>query len=807
LSSFVGREQAIAAVRQTLSTARLVTLTGAGGVGKTRLALEVGATLGDDYVDGVWLAELAPLAAPTHLAATVAAALEVAEVPGRSAEDALRASLQSKQLLLLLDNCEHLVEACAEVVEGLLRACAGLSVLATSRAPLGVTGEKTWLVPSLTLPPISLEHPPGLAASLGPVAASEAGRLFADRATAVRGGSAELDEQTIQAVAQICHRVDGIPLAIELAAAWTRVLSAQQIASRIASSFDLLVGVGRTAAPRHRTLRAAVEWSYNLLSEDERELFEQLSVFAGGWTLEAAEAVSGSHDVLSRVARLVDQSLVLAEPHGGADVRYRMLEPLRQFAQERLQARPAYTTVRDRHAAYFLALTECAQVALWGRGMRDSWIPRLAPEHDNLRTALRWLIDCVDVGSAQRLGAGLTRYWLFTGHVKEARVCLDELLALPSGEPPTVARARVAVGAAAAAAYEQDLKTCPMHAYQGLMLGRQVGDAWATAYAVFFCTPIALYLDNSPEQARGLLTEGLAASRAAGDRVLEAMLLSVDCTTRLAINDDVGAQASAETALAIAQEAGAQRETARALCLLGTVAFHRGDLQTARDRLQQGHHVWESEREPTEVLLVLRSLLFVAVDLGDVQLARSCLQMLLDAWAELGRLPWLVIGLLEGFAYLASHFGEHARVLRLAGAIEALEGVLGNSPAYFGSRTLDVSIRTARETVGSGEAAQAWAEGKRLSAEQAIEYACELLETQSEASADRQPRQASPGGLSPRELEVLRFVAAGRTNREIAAELVLSQRTVAHHLDSILSKLGVSSRSAATAFAFRNNLV
>jgi len=277
--------------------------------------------------------------------------------------------------------------------------------------------------------------------------------------------------------------------------------------------------------------------------------------------------------------------------------------------------------------------------------------------------------------------------------------------------------------------------------------------------------------------------------------------------TRLAINDDVGAQASAETALAIAEKAGALRETARALCLLGKVAFDRGDLQTARDRLQQGHRVWESEGEPTEVLLVLRSLGFVAVDLGDVQLARSYLQIRLDAWVEMGRLPWLVTGLLEGFAYLASHLGEHARVLRLAGAMDALHGVLDDWPAVFGGRTLDVSTNTARAKLGTRDAAHEWSVGTRLSAEQAIEYASEWLETPTEPNADPQRGQRVAGGLSPRELEVLRLVAAGRTNREIAAELVLSERTVAHHLDSILSKLGVSSRSAATAFAFRNNLV
>jgi predicted ATPase/DNA-binding CsgD family transcriptional regulator len=804
MSSFVGRVQAIVELRELISTSRLVTLTGAGGVGKTRLAQEVGGTTTSRFADGVWLVELASVAEPAHVATRVAEALDVPNVPGRSVQEALKVALTRKQMLLLIDNCEHVVAACAELVTDLLRACPNLQILATSREALGVSGEKTWLVPSLTLPPVQLKHAGPTDIRVKSVADSEAARLFDERAAAVRRGLANFDDAELECVARICRRIDGIPLAIELAAAWVRLLTVEEIAARLDNSLDLLVGAGRLAAPRHRTLRAAIEWSYDLLANDERELFEDLSVFAGGWTLEAAQTVFNS-EVLARLARLVDQSLVVAERPGSGSMRYRMLEPLRQFALERLERRGA-VAVRDRHAAYFVTLAESAQIALWGRGMRGSWIPRLAPEHDNLRTALRWLIQSADFEAARRLGAALPRYWLFTGHVKEARAWLDELLTLPSPEAATVTRARLLVGAMAAAGYEQDLKSCVVFAQRALTLARQVGDAWATAYALFFWAPLAAIIDGSADQARALLTEGISASRLAGDRVLEAMHMSWECLIRLTANDESGAQASAETALRIATEVGAPRECARAMCLLGSVSYHRGDLQMGLELLERGCAGWESEAEPLEVLLMLRTLVFVAVDLSDLARARAYLRRRMDLWDALGRQPWFVHGLLEGFAYLSGQLGQHARVLRLAAATEA-SVALGAQPAYYGGRTLDGIIGIARETLGAEASAQEWKLGQSLSTDQALGYACELLNDKTEQPPDRIRDGRFPGGLSRREVEVLRLVAAGRTNREIAAELVLSERTVAHHVDSILTKLGVSTRSAATAFAFRNSLV
>ena len=405
MTSFVGREQALADIHDLLAVNRLLTLTGAGGVGKTRLALEVAATATERFRDGVWLVELAPIADPGHVAQTVAEALDIKERPGRHVNEALVAALESRELLLVLDNCEHLVAACAELAERLLRVCPNLRILTTSREALGASGEVRWLVPSLALPSLGSGRAvtsPGDATER--LVTAEAVRLFVERARAAHS-SFRVTDREAEAIAEVCRTVDGIPLAIELAAAWVRVLPVEQIAARLTHGSDLLISHARTVVPRQRTLRATIQWSYDLLEHPERELFEELCVFRGGWTLDAAEAVSGAPDTLARLARLVDQSLVLAEPDDSGGIRYRVLEPVRQFAEEGLETRRAAKRARDRHARYFLGLAEHAQVALWGVNQRGSWIPRLAREHDNMRAALRWLIDTGDAERAQLMGA------------------------------------------------------------------------------------------------------------------------------------------------------------------------------------------------------------------------------------------------------------------------------------------------------------------------------------------------------------------------------------------------------------------
>jgi predicted ATPase len=399
-------------------------------VGKTRLALEAADGLVTDYPNGVWFVDLAPLADPALVARAVAEAGGVNEHPGVAVDITLAERLADRRILLLLDNCEHLVESCACLADTLLRMSSGLRILATSRELLGITGEVTLPVHPLTLP--AADAKPTADAFAG----SEAVRLFAERAVAARPDF-ELTDANAAAVARVCRRLDGLPLAIELATARLRALSPEQIANRLDDRFALLTSGNRAALPRHQTLAAAVAWSYDLLGESERVLFQRLALFAGGWTLEAADAVCGSSSngssestprhVLDTLARLVDRSLVIADEASGG-VRYRFLETIRQYAHERLvEASGEAEMARRAHALYFLALAEAADPQLYGADAVN-WMAQLKADHDNLRAALRWALDAGQTELALRLGASLHRFWRQRGYLSEGREWLAQAL-------------------------------------------------------------------------------------------------------------------------------------------------------------------------------------------------------------------------------------------------------------------------------------------------------------------------------------------------------------------------------------------
>jgi predicted ATPase len=386
-SSFVGREQEMEEVKRELAMTRLLTLTGVGGSGKTRLALEVARDLLEAYPDGVWLVQLAPLSEEVLVPKAVAEALKVPERPGEPLSDTLSEVLRDRQLLLILDNCEHLIEAIARLVDLLLDSCPRLRILATSREGLGVEGEIRWLVPSLSVPEQERRT-----LSSEELEAYESVRLFVERAKA-HNPLFSLSPKNALAVAGICNRLEGIPLAIELAAARVDTLSVEQISERLEGSLRLLTRGGRTTVPRHQTLKGTLDWSHQLLSEDEKKLFGRLSVFAGGWTLEAAEAVGSGQgveegEVLDLLSGLVEKSLVVARESQESGVRYRMLEPVRQYAREKLEKSGETPAAKRAHAGYFLALAEEAESELFGP--RDvEWLERLEEEHDNISEPLR----------------------------------------------------------------------------------------------------------------------------------------------------------------------------------------------------------------------------------------------------------------------------------------------------------------------------------------------------------------------------------------------------------------------------------
>lgn len=440
LTSFIGREQEQAQVRALLGACRLLTLTGSGGVGKTRLALRVAADLVEDYADGVWLVELASLADGSLVPQTVASALAIPDRPGSPLDATLSDALRSKHILLILDDCEHLLTAVGALIDTLLRASSRSRILATSREALNLAGEIAWRVPSLTLPESK-------AASVSQVLESEAAQLFLERARAVAPGFA-LSDRSAPAVADLCRRLDGMPLAVE------------QIAARLGGRFRLLTTATRFAPTRQQTLEATIDWSYALLSPEERNLFDRLSVFAGGFALEAAEMVGSglsieSSEVLDLLGRLVDKSLVLTEPNGDGAVRYRLLETLRRYGQERLRERGESKAVAGRHASFLIEFAEQAEREFFGPSESEA-LKRLELEYDDVRSALRFLIAEGDAELGQRLASAFGMFWFQRSHLTEGRSWVERLLTLPGGEELTLAKGKCLSIAAALALGQGD---------------------------------------------------------------------------------------------------------------------------------------------------------------------------------------------------------------------------------------------------------------------------------------------------------------------------------------------------------------
>jgi predicted ATPase len=439
-STFVGREREMVELKQAMAATRLLTLTGTGGSGKTRLALEAARDLIGSYPDGVWLVELAPLSEEALVPKAVAEALGIPERSAEPLSDTLADVLRGRELLLVLDNCEHLLETTARLVDKVLDSCPRLRILATSREALGVEGEMRWPVP-----PLSVPEPQGMLPSQE-LEGYESVRLFVEGARG-HDPSFSLSPHNAPAVAEICRTLEGIPLAIELAAARVGTLSLEQISKRLEGSLELLTRGGRTAVPRHRTLKGTLDWSYDLLSEPERILFRKLSVFAGGWTLEASEAIGlgegvEEEEVLDLLSGLVEKSLVVTEGSHEGGVRYRLLEPVGQYAREKLEERGTAQETRRQHAEFFLALAEAADPEIEG-AQQAAWLERLEEEHDNLRAALSWSLEeqGEDPELGLRMGAALGEFWYLRGYFNEGRRWLEEALA-KSGGAPTAARAR-----------------------------------------------------------------------------------------------------------------------------------------------------------------------------------------------------------------------------------------------------------------------------------------------------------------------------------------------------------------------------
>lgn len=591
LSSFIGREQELAEVRRLLASSRLVTLTGAGGTGKTRLALQVGAEVSADFADGVWFVELAPLFDPALVPRAVASALEVREVGDRPLLDLLLNYLGSRRLLLLLDNCEHLVEATAQLADTLLRRCPQLQILATSRERLNIAGELVWVVPTLSLPdrqrPVQVDG----------FMQYDAIRLFVERAVAAAPGLLLTAETELAGIAQLCARLDGLPLAIELAAARMRAMTIEQIAARLEPRFNLLTGGSRAASPRHQTLQATIEWSYNLLPAKERRLFQRLSVFAGGWTLEAAEVVCSGNgldedEVADLLTHLVHASLVVVAVPSG-DGRYRMLELIRQYADEKLAKGDEAAWVRDRHLAFFGQLAETAEPRL-SSGEQLVWLERLAAETDNVRAALAWSLEnhSGDVEAGVRLATGLVEFWVMAVYLREGHRWLELALTKRYGVALSV-QARLLLRAGWLWTEEGNSEGVVL-LQESLALYRQMDDKRGMAWSLFWLGWYALHFKWDLALASTRFAESLTLAGDIDDDLLLAWLYGGLARLATLRGDYDQATELAARGLVLARQRGDLRVEARLLNFLGRSAMRQRDYARASEFY---HEAWMLERQ------------------------------------------------------------------------------------------------------------------------------------------------------------------------------------------------------------------
>src|SRR5260221_4749546 len=550
LTSFVGREQEIAQLSELVTAHRLVTLTGAGGAGKTRLAIEVASRLVDAFADGVWLVELAALSDPRLVPQAVARALEVKEQPARPLVETLTDHLTSKKLLLVLDNVEHLLEGCAHLVDEIVRGSPDIAVFVTSRERLGMTGELTYRVPSLTVP--------GTNETLTPETVSryEGVRLFVERAKLVHPDF-DLTAENASSVASICARLDGMPLAIELAAPRLRSMSVVELSQRLDQRFALLTDGSRAALPRHRTLRSLLDWSYDLLTEPEQAMLRRVAVFAGGWTLAAAEQVCAGNgidasDVIEQLTSLADKSVVVTVDQAGA-TRYRMLETIRQYALDRLRDSGEEPRWRGCHLAHFVTLTEEFFEAREGPKQQSS-LARTTSEHDNLRAALAWSVQSNPIDGL-RPAANLDVFWRIRGHLAEGREWLARLLDAYPIDGPKRARASALHGVALLAIFQGDYAAAKGQLQESLALLRETGDPARAARVLGALAWLSIQQGQYPD-VEAPARESADYARATGDRRL---LLSSLGNLAIALHRQgqwAAARELLEQALAVARELG-----------------------------------------------------------------------------------------------------------------------------------------------------------------------------------------------------------------------------------------------------------
>jgi predicted ATPase/class 3 adenylate cyclase len=713
---FIGREKEIRAIKEQLSKAsvRLLTLSGVGGAGKTRLALQAAAEMVDDFEHGVFFVPLAALSDPALVLQTIAHAFDVRDAAGRQLKDQLKDHLREKQMLLVLDNFEQVIDA-APLISDLLTAAPRLKVLVTSREVLRLSGETDHQVPSLSLPDLKRLPP------LERLTQYEALALFIERAVAVKPAFTVTNENA-PAVAEICYRLDGLPLAIELAAAHVRVLPPQRMLSELSHRLSFLTGGARDLPARQRTLRGAIDWSHDLLSGAEQKLFRRLPVFVGGSTLEAIEAVCNSEselNVLETIESLVGKSL-LKQTDAAGEPRFAMLETIREYAGERLVAAGEEECVKERHRDYFLSLAEQAEPKLIG-AQQAEWLQHLEREHENLRASLNWSLGETGAGAGLRLCGALQRFWWTRGHHAEGREWCVRVLGKAGAEERTLERAKVLNGAGVLAIYQADYPASRALHEECLAIRRELGDRRGVAASLSNLGTVAR-TQGAIASARLLHEESLAIRRELGSRGSIARSLNNLGNVALDQGDYAAARQLFEETLEITRELGDRWSIANSLNNLGEVAYAQADYPAARTLHEECLAIMRELGERKSIANSLSNLGDVARQSGDFAAARALYKNSLVIQRELGDTAKIAESL-EGLASVVAALGISLRAARIWGAAEGLREGIGSPPRPYERPNYDQHVAAARRRGDNAAFDRAWQDGRALTLDRAIELA------------------------------------------------------------------------------------